>query len=140
MSRLRNNKGFTLIELVIVLAIAALILAAILLAVTGAQKSRRDSQRKTDLGQISAELEQYGSNNSGNYPATQAAFNTAFKSGASYNNANWIDPLSGSAYDFAGAQAPTTGQPAGIAYTLAGRTYTICINLEVGGTNCISNQ
>ena len=139
MSRLlKNKKGFTLIELVIVLAIAALILAAVLLAVSGAQKSRRDTQRKSDLGQISAQLEQYGSNNAGSYPATQAAFNTAFT--GSYANANWKDPLSGAAYDFAGAQAPTNAASAGIVYTITGRTYTICINLEQGGTTCDTNQ
>ena len=43
--RLRRVAG-TLIEIVLVLAIAGLLLVIVFLAVSGAQKSRRDSQRK----------------------------------------------------------------------------------------------
>jgi prepilin-type N-terminal cleavage/methylation domain-containing protein len=44
----QKEKGFTLIEIVLVLAIAGLLLVIVFLAVSGAQKSRRDSQRKND--------------------------------------------------------------------------------------------
>ena len=146
---LKKEKGFTLIEIVLVLAIAGLLLVIVFLAVSGAQKSRRDSQRKNDLGRIAAALENYASNNNGTYPATAAAATTAM---ASYlPQANYQDPLSSTSYGaqttatapvtFNGtAGAPTSATSAGISYTLAGRTYTVCIGLEQGGNTCRTNQ
>ena len=43
-----SNKGFTLIEIVIVLAIAALIMVIVFLAVQGAQRSQRDTATKNN--------------------------------------------------------------------------------------------
>lgn len=47
--------GFTLIELIIVLAIGSLILVIVFLAVGGAQRSRRDSGRKDAVNRAIAE-------------------------------------------------------------------------------------
>ena len=69
MSKLmKRDKGFTLIELVIVLAIAALIILVVLQAVGAAQKSNRDSTRKQEAARVVSLLEQYASNNGGKYP------------------------------------------------------------------------
>src|SRR4051812_20141168 len=92
----KDNKGFTLIELVIVLAIAALILAGVLIAVSGAQKSRRDTQRKDDASKIASYLEQYASNNSGSYPNTALALTNFTTSYVSANNLK--DPSTGNVY------------------------------------------
>lgn len=62
------QKGFTLIEIVIVLAIAALIMVIVFLAVAGAQRSQRDTSTRNDAARVLAAAEQYASNNSGNYP------------------------------------------------------------------------
>lgn len=50
----RDKKGFTLIEVVIVLAIAALILVIVFLAVGGAQRSQRDQASKDAAGKVLA--------------------------------------------------------------------------------------
>jgi prepilin-type N-terminal cleavage/methylation domain-containing protein len=136
MYALKNKKGFTLIEIVIVLAIAALILAGVLVAVSGAQTSRRDTQRKNDITTVASYLEQIASNNNGNYPADQAAFGTAI---APYTG-NLRDPRTGTAYTYAGLVAPTTATSAGVSYALTNRVYTICIGLEQGTSVCRSNQ
>ncbi len=61
----RKSKGFTLIEIVLVLAIAGLILVIVFLAVTGAQKAQRDNARKDYVNRLAAEVvEQYGDNSS----------------------------------------------------------------------------
>jgi prepilin-type N-terminal cleavage/methylation domain-containing protein len=137
MYALKNKKGFTLIEIVIVLAIAALILAGVLIAVTGAQTSRRDTQRKNDISTVASYLEQVASNNSGAYPATAALFNTAI---TPYTG-NLFDPLSGTVYTYgaATASAPTNSAAAGVTYTLTGRKYQICIGLEQGTSTCRNN-
>ena len=63
----QQSKGFTLIELVIVLAIAALVLAAILLAVGGAQRSQRDTTTKNSAGRLASALQNFASNNGGSF-------------------------------------------------------------------------
>ena len=64
----KKEQGFTLIEIVIVLAIAAAIILMVFLAVTGVRKSQRDTQRRSDAGRMAATLEQYASNYGGAYP------------------------------------------------------------------------
>jgi prepilin-type N-terminal cleavage/methylation domain-containing protein len=65
---LRKRKGFTLIEVVIVIAIGALIILVVLQAVSNAQESQRDSTRRQEASQIVAALEQFAANNQGTYP------------------------------------------------------------------------
>jgi prepilin-type N-terminal cleavage/methylation domain-containing protein len=61
----KKEQGFTLIEIVIVLAIAAAIMLLVFLAVSGAQKTKRDTATKSAAGQLSAQIENYLSNNGG---------------------------------------------------------------------------
>jgi len=73
MKRLQNKQtGFTLIEVVLVLAIGALIILMALLAFNGASRSRRDTARTDAAGQLAAALEQSAANSGGSYPASQA--------------------------------------------------------------------
>lgn len=73
MQTIKNkSKGFTLIEVVIVLAIAALIILVVLQAVAAAQKGQRDSARKQEAARVSSFLTQYSSNNAGKYPDSSA--------------------------------------------------------------------
>jgi prepilin-type N-terminal cleavage/methylation domain-containing protein len=93
----KDQKGFTIIEVVLVLAIAGLIFLIVFLALPQLQRSRRDTQRKNDVGRILAELENYASNNNGDYPANQAEsndFKTRYMGGVTFN-----DPSSGAVYD-----------------------------------------
>jgi prepilin-type N-terminal cleavage/methylation domain-containing protein len=68
-----KKSGFTLIEIVIVLAIAALIMVIVFVAVQGAQRSRRDTTARNSASQALAAMEQYASNNSGTYPTAAIA-------------------------------------------------------------------
>src|SRR5688572_9926745 len=62
------NKGFTLIEVVLVLAIGGLIFLLAFLAFSQAQQNRRDTQRRSDLGRIVAELQNFYTD-TGAYPS-----------------------------------------------------------------------
>lgn len=75
--KLKSTKGFTLIEVVIVLAIGALIILVVLQAVSSAQRNQRDQARRQEAGQIAGALEQYAANNQGIYPASETAAETA---------------------------------------------------------------
>ena len=53
------KKGFTLVELMIVIAIIALLSGIILTSTTGSKAKSRDARRISDLNQIQLALEQY---------------------------------------------------------------------------------
>jgi prepilin-type N-terminal cleavage/methylation domain-containing protein len=148
---LKKERGFTLIEIVLVLAIAGLILLMVFLAVSGAQKSRRDTQRKEDISRIVTQLESYASNDGGAYPtaAQLGAFETTYLSPQS----DYEDPLSGAFYGGTMTYATTPGTTPGdiayeVGYTCNGstmainnnlRSYALVMQLEQG-TVCRTNQ
>lgn len=63
-----NKKGFTITEVVIVLAVAGLIFAIVFAAIPGLKRSSRDSQRRNIALRLKTEIETYASNNEGQYP------------------------------------------------------------------------
>ncbi|TAK89024.1 type II secretion system protein [Patescibacteria group bacterium] len=138
-----NKQGFTLIEIVIVLAIAALVLAGILIAVGGAQQSRRDEERRAAVGRFVSQLEQSAANANGNYPAN----------GSIPNGFTDVDPTTGAAYTGQVAVPTATGQiqyltanvcnAAGTAAQAAAgqnRRYAVVTRLESGVNYCQDNQ
>lgn len=60
--------GFTIIEVVLVLAIAGLIFLMVFIALPALQRSQRDSQRRTDLGKVTEAIVAYQGNNNGRLP------------------------------------------------------------------------
>lgn len=60
-----SSVGFTLIEIVIVLAIAGLVMFAVFLGVTGAQQSQRDSDRRAYTREAYSQMLAYAGNNGG---------------------------------------------------------------------------
>ncbi|NTW62092.1 type II secretion system protein [Candidatus Saccharibacteria bacterium] len=66
----QNSRGFTIIEVVLVLAIAGLIFMMVFIALPALQRGQRDTQRKNDLSRLNTALNSYQSNNRGNLPAT----------------------------------------------------------------------
>lgn len=64
----RNKHGFTLIEVILVLAVGSLIFMMAFLAFSRASVNRRDSARRADLAKISGALEDYAADNNGKYP------------------------------------------------------------------------
>jgi prepilin-type N-terminal cleavage/methylation domain-containing protein len=67
----RNQKGFTIIEVVLVLAIAGLIFLMVFIALPALQRSQRNTQRKNDLSRIATAATSYQSNNNGITPFEQ---------------------------------------------------------------------
>jgi prepilin-type N-terminal cleavage/methylation domain-containing protein len=72
----RTGKGFTIIEVVLVLAIASMIFLMVFLAVPALQANTRDTARKDDVSKIVAGLASYASNNSGKLPVGGTAYST----------------------------------------------------------------
>jgi len=143
MLMLRKRDGFTLIEIVLVLAIAGLILVIIFLAVAGAQRGRRDAQRKRDLARIEAQLESYAANHNGQYPAVNSS-STGFTGGfaTTYLASGFDDPLAGQPYDLklnfgppcSSSSPMTSNGPGSVRYDVpgVGHPYHIRMCLEQG--------
>lgn len=64
-----NSKGFTIIEVLIVLAIAGLIMLIVFLAVPALQRNSRNTQLRSDVSSILGHVNEYMSNNSGDVPS-----------------------------------------------------------------------
>jgi len=74
MSTQQKTKGFTIIEVVLVLAIAGLIFLMVFIALPALQRSQRDSARKSELSTVLAAITTYQSNNRGEAPKADPAF------------------------------------------------------------------
>jgi len=64
----KHRSGFTIIEIMIVLAIAGLIMLIVFLAVPALQRSAANTSRKDDAGRLSSAVNDFVSNNNGNLP------------------------------------------------------------------------
>lgn len=64
-TKLRNARGFTIIEVLIVLAIAGLIMLIVFLAVPALQRNSRNTQRTSDGSQIASAVNECLSNKNG---------------------------------------------------------------------------
>ena len=80
---INGKKGFTIIEVVLVLAIAGLIFLMVFVALPALQRSQRDTQRRQDYSDLSAAVSSYSTNNNGNLHKLSGA--TA-PTGSSCNN------------------------------------------------------
>ncbi|HEX8390338.1 MAG TPA: type II secretion system protein [Candidatus Saccharimonadales bacterium] len=161
-TKLKKASGFTIIEVVLVLAIAGLIFLIVFLALPALQRSQRDTQRRSDVGRVVSQITQFQSNSNGAVPpATAAGFANSFV--PTYMNAGgdtFQDPR-GNTYNYVyGAGAAANGNAvvgtsrtseiryatsarcgAGGAITGGGNTrqVAVSIGLEGGGAYCTQN-
>ena len=69
MNKLSTKRGFTLIEMLVVVAIISILAGVVLTGVTGFQANARDTKRIADLKQMQSYLELYY-NKEGQYPSS----------------------------------------------------------------------
>lgn len=83
---INSKSGFTIIEVVLVLAIAGLIFLMVFVALPALQRSQRDTQRRNDMSRVDTSLVQYQTNHSNLSPNLPGAGywkgSTNFTSGA----------------------------------------------------------
>lgn len=89
----KQQKGFTIIEVLIVLAIAGLILLIVFLAVPALQRNSRNTQRKNDVAGIASAVNERIGNNNGQLPAGPGEYTGQVKLGF-YETSN-ISQVSG---------------------------------------------
>ncbi len=70
----KTKKGFTIIEVVLVLAIAGLIFLMVFIALPALQRSQRNTQRENDISRFATAVNSFRTNNGGKLPfGTSAA-------------------------------------------------------------------
>lgn len=151
----QQKKGFTIIEVVLVLAIAGLIFLMVFIALPALQRGQRDTQRRDDVSTFISQLTQYGTNNRGGVPAETAlaSFKTNYLKWAADDSGDFNDPKTGIGYIInygdtvptvdgtmmyrnnrlcSGEQMTTTGATA--------RSAAVMVKLEGSGVFCQDNQ
>jgi len=114
-----QKRGFTLIEIMVVIAIIAILSAIVFAALNEARKKARDSDREADIQQIAAALQVWATAN-GRYPSAAdgtCTYTTSFNPGGCLRvlvtsglfTALPTDPVSGKKYYYDNwCAAPTT--------------------------------
>ena len=103
MKKHKHYQGFTIIEVVLVLAIAGLIFLMVFLALPALQRAQRDTQRKQTISRIAATLEQARVNNKGVYFSDYANNNQLESFVQNYlrpHESEYVDPSTGRFYAF----------------------------------------
>lgn len=101
-----KEKGFTIIEVVLVLAIAGLIFLMVFIALPALQRSQRDTQRRDDVSTFVSQLTSYSTNNRGALP-TAGNIDDFEDSYLKAGEGEFNDPKTGEPYNV----ITTTGDP-----------------------------
>jgi len=108
---INSKRGFTLIEILIVVAIIAILASVVLVGLGPTQQAGRDARRLSDLHEVQNGLELYYNKN-GAYPipnpATWAQLSTALNGAGVGVNSVPNDPSSGKNYIYAWNTGATT--------------------------------
>ena len=161
----KKEKGFTIIEVVLVLAIAGLIFLVVFLALPALQRSQRDTQRRSDASRISSLVTSYQSNNNGKLPGILAAEVTAFaadylknpttdgsgttgelRSPSTNNNyalailASAVTPVPVMTATVESVQIAVGAKCNGEVLTASAGKYAVRVRLETGGVYCVGSN
>ena len=90
----QQGDGFTIIEVVLVLAIAALIMLMVFIALPALQRNQRDTQRKDDVSRLQSQISNFKSRNRGSLSTlnTQALWQSFFNDEMARDGDSFGDP------------------------------------------------
>jgi general secretion pathway protein G len=74
----KGQKGFTIVELLIVIVVIGILATLVIVTFAGIQQRARDTQRQTDINAIQGHVEAYYAS-TGNYPTLAMILNTSFR-------------------------------------------------------------
>lgn len=111
-----KQKGFTIIEVVLVLAIAALIFLMVFIALPALQRSQRDTARKNDVSTVSSAVTSWQGNNrssSSSWPkaAQLQDYVTNVSGNTDKSKLSVADPLTSASFDATSEDSVVTVYP-----------------------------
>lgn len=115
-----KKKGFTLLELLVVISIIGILIALGTVSYSAAQKKARDSKRRGDMKSLQNAMEQYSAQNN-RYAQNNTELTTMLQGSMP------TDPKTGSSYIITDADSYDQTAP-------VGEKYCICALLELTGT------
>lgn len=161
-TNVKSKEGFTIIEVVLVLAIAGLIFLMVFIALPALQRSQRDTQRRDDMARVADAITSYQTNNNGKLPSDGATFLSGYltKGGGEFKDPDGSDyTVNIYAYGKEGTDGKAKNEFSGdktnhtitivtsakcdgevSAKSNNPREYAILYNLEGSGTSCTDNQ
>ena len=148
-----KEKGFTIIEVVLVLAIAGLIFLMVFIALPAQQRSQRDTQRRDDVSRFMSQLNSYSTNNRGAIVTNQTQLNGFSQSYLRSGDGEFNDPKTGEGYDVRVSNNGSAVPGEGVMFYHVGakcngenavsagpREAAVRVALEGGGIYCQSNK
>lgn len=97
-----QTEGFTIIEVVLVLAIAGLIFLMVFIALPALQRSQRDTHRKRDVDNFLSAVQRYQANNRGRIPPSDSTLHdfkiSYMQTSEDGYSGEFLDPASGRGY------------------------------------------
>jgi type II secretion system protein G len=118
MVSLKKQKGFTIVELLIVIVVIGILAGLVITTFTGIQQKARNTERQTDIKAIHGQLEAYYAQN-GKYPTL-----------ANMNDSTWRGT------NMKGLDAEALKDPKGSAQTLAAAAAANTYSYVVTPTSC----
>lgn len=128
-----KQRGFSLLELLVVIGIVSILLAIAISSFSTAQKKSRDAKRQADLRTIQQAAEQYYSICNYVYPTFSAGVRGPI---ICTNPSQAIIPTDKLPFD----PKSTTPYLCKNGSTCNTSEFTLCATPELGGTICVSNQ
>ena len=155
----KAKNGFTLVELLISIALISLLSSIIMASANSVRQKSRDEKRKKDLKQIETALEfhydKYGSYTQPETLCSDCSTGDGGCSGGCPDSGTWhpnsnlqilvsdgflpqlpTDPVNNATYSY--TYEPWNAGQGG--YSLGGQAYDLCATLEAGGTFCINKR